>query len=112
VLGFAPGVRMEGLLDTHVPKETADHLVAVLSEALANVARHARAGRVEVVLETDGRQVRLTVSDDGVGVPAGGRRSGLRNMAERAEQLGGGLDVTGAAGRGTTLVWHVPVGER
>ncbi|MER6402284.1 GAF domain-containing sensor histidine kinase [Streptomyces viridosporus] len=112
VLGFAPGVRMEGLLDTHVPKETADHLVAVLSEALANVARHARAGRVGVVLETDGRQVRLTVSDDGVGVSAGGRRSGLRNMAERAEQLGGGLDVTGAAGRGTTLVWHVPVGER
>ncbi|MER5995039.1 histidine kinase, partial [Streptomyces viridosporus] len=55
---------------------------------------------------------RLTVSDDGVGVPAGGRRSGLRNMAERAEQLGGGLDVTGAAGGGTTLVWHVPVGER
>ncbi|WP_016823346.1 sensor histidine kinase [Streptomyces viridosporus] len=112
VLGFAPGVRMEGLLDTHVPKETADHLVAVLSEALANVARHARAGRVEVVLETDGRQVRLTVSDDGVGVPAGGRRSGLRNMAERAEQLGGELEWTSPAGGGTTLVWHVPVGER
>ncbi|PWJ03479.1 histidine kinase [Streptomyces sp. NWU49] len=109
VLGFAPGVRMEGLLDTHVPKETADHLVAVLSEALANVARHARAGRVEVVLETDGRQVRLTVSDDGVGVPAGGRRSGLRNMAERAEQLGGELEWTSPAGGGTTLVWRVPI---
>ncbi|MER6402427.1 GAF domain-containing sensor histidine kinase [Streptomyces viridosporus] len=109
VLGFAPGVRMEGLLDTHVPKETADHLVAVLSEALANVARHARAGRVGVVLETDGRQVRLTVSDDGVGVSAGGRRSGLRNMAERAEQLGGELEWTSPAGGGTTLVWRVPI---
>jgi signal transduction histidine kinase len=112
VLGFPPSVRMEGLIDTHVPKEAADHLVAVLSEALTNIARHARADRAEVVLETDGREVRLTVADNGVGVPAGGRRSGLRNMAERAERLGGTFDVTGSAGRGTTLLWRVPVGER
>ncbi len=112
VLGFAPSVRMEGLLDTHVPKETADHVVAVLSEALTNAARHAKAGRVEVVLETDGRTVRLEVSDDGVGLPAGGRRSGLRNMAERAEQLGGALETSGPPGGGTTLVWRVPVTER
>ncbi|MFI2510801.1 GAF domain-containing protein [Streptomyces sp. NPDC018972] len=112
VLGFPPSVRMEGLIDTHVPKEAADHLVAVLSEALTNIARHARADRAEVVLETDGREVRLTVADNGVGVPDGGRRSGLRNMAERAERLGGTFDVTGSAGRGTTLLWRVPVGER
>ncbi|GGZ05428.1 histidine kinase [Streptomyces poonensis] len=112
VLGFAPSVRMEGLLDTHVPKETADHVVAVLSEALTNVARHARAGRVEVALETDGRDVRLEVSDNGVGIPAGGRRSGLRNMAERARQLGGALETTGPPDGGTTLVWRVPVTER
>ncbi|QOV34022.1 GAF domain-containing sensor histidine kinase [Streptomyces ferrugineus] len=112
VLGFAPGVRMEGLLDTHVPKEVADHVVAVLSEALTNVARHAHADRAEVVLETDGREVRLTVSDTGVGIPADGRRSGLRNMAERAAQLGGALRVDCPAGGGTTLVWRVPVGER
>ncbi|GGR25139.1 hypothetical protein GCM10015536_33670 [Streptomyces griseomycini] len=109
VLGFAPSVRMEGLLDTHVPKETADHLVAVLSEALTNIARHARARRAEVVLETDGREVRLTVSDDGVGIPAGGRRSGLRNMAERAQQSGGELEWTSPADGGTTLVWRVPI---
>ncbi|MFE4052445.1 GAF domain-containing protein [Streptomyces sp. YIM B13518] len=112
VLGFPPSVRMEGLIDTHVSKEAADHLVAVLSEALTNIARHARADRAEVVLETDGREVRLTVSDNGVGVPQEGRRSGLRNMAERAERLGGTFEVTGSAGRGTTLLWRVPVGER
>ncbi|MFI8192627.1 GAF domain-containing protein [Streptomyces sp. NPDC085946] len=111
VLGFAPGVRMEGLVDTHVPKEVADHIVAVLSESLTNVARHARADRVEVLLATDGREVRLTVSDNGVGIPPEGRRSGLRNMAERAEQLGGRLEVTSSAESGTTLVWRVPLEE-
>jgi signal transduction histidine kinase len=109
VLGFAPSVRMEGLLDTHVPRETADHVVAVLSEALTNIARHARADRAEVVLETDGREVRLTVTDNGVGIPAKGRRSGLRNMAERARELGGDLEIGRPEGGGARLVWHAPV---
>ncbi|GGT44307.1 GAF domain-containing sensor histidine kinase [Streptomyces phaeofaciens] len=109
VLGFAPSVRMEGLLDTDVPKETADDVVAVLSEALTNIARHARARRAEVVLATDGREVRLSVTDDGVGIPAGGRRSGLRNMAERAERSGGRLELGEPEGGGTTLLWRVPL---
>ncbi|MCX5052986.1 MULTISPECIES: sensor histidine kinase [unclassified Streptomyces] len=111
-LGFAPSVRMEGLLDTDVPVEVADHVVAVLSEALTNVARHARAGRADVALETDGREVRLTVSDDGVGIPPDGRRSGLNNMAERARQLGGALELGGPPEGGTVLVWHVPVSPK
>ncbi|MEU2337956.1 GAF domain-containing sensor histidine kinase [Streptomyces sp. NPDC013172] len=112
VLGFPPSVRMEGLVDTEVPREIADHVIAVLSEALTNIARHARAQRADVTLEANGREVRLTVTDDGVGVPAEGRRSGLRNMAERAEQLGGSLEVNRPEGGGTSLVWQVPVGER
>ncbi|MFI2435874.1 GAF domain-containing protein [Streptomyces sp. NPDC018693] len=109
VLGFAPSVRMEGLVDTDVPREIADHVIAVLSEALTNVARHAQADRADVALETDGREVRLTVSDNGVGIPAKGRRSGLRNMAERAEQFGGELTVDCPGGGGSTLVWRVPL---
>ncbi|MFF0203739.1 GAF domain-containing protein [Streptomyces sp. NPDC005017] len=109
VLGFPPSVRMEGLLDTEVPREIADHVVAVLSEALTNVARHARAERADVVLAADAREVRLTVTDNGVGIPAEGRRSGLRNMAERARGLGGELELSSPAGGGTTLVWWVPV---
>ncbi|MEV0743181.1 GAF domain-containing protein [Streptomyces sp. NPDC050549] len=112
VLGFAPSVRMEGLVDTDVPRETADHVIAVLSEALTNIARHAHAGRADVALETDGREVRLAVTDDGVGIPADGRRSGLRNMEERALQLGGELQWTTPPQGGTKLVWRAPVGER
>ncbi len=109
VLGFAPSVRMEGLVDTDVPREIADHVMAVLSEALTNVARHAHADRADVVLETDGSEVRLVVSDNGVGIPPDGRRSGLANMAERARQLGGELKLSAPEGGGSTLEWRVPV---
>ncbi|WP_369386790.1 GAF domain-containing protein [Streptomyces sp. CG1] len=109
VLGFAPSVRMEGLVDTDVPLEIADHVVAVLTEALTNIARHAHADRAQVVLTTDGREVRLKVSDSGVGIPSGGRRSGLLNMAERAERLGGRLEVTSPEGGGAALDWRVPL---
>ncbi|MGW9032491.1 sensor histidine kinase [Streptomyces sp. NPDC055722] len=109
VLGFAPSVRMEGLLDTDVPKETADHVTAVLSESLTNIARHAHADRADVSLSTDGHELLLTVRDNGVGIPPDGRRSGLRNMTERAEQLGGRLEWDCPPDGGTTLVWRVPV---
>lgn len=109
VLGFAPSVRMEGLVETRVPREIADHLIAVLSESLTNIARHAHAGRGDVSLTADSHQVRLTVRDNGVGIPADGRRSGLRNMAERAQQLGGELELSSPSDGGTTLVWWVPV---
>ncbi|WP_217145820.1 GAF domain-containing protein [Streptomyces sp. AC627_RSS907] len=111
LLGFAPSVRMEGLLDTHVPGQTADHVMAVLTESLTNIARHAGADRADVVLETDGKQIRLTVTDNGVGIPAGGRRSGLTNMAERARKLGGDMELESPGGRGARLVWHAPLGQ-
>ncbi|MDH6448360.1 MULTISPECIES: GAF domain-containing protein [unclassified Streptomyces] len=109
VLGFAPSVRIEGLVDTDVPREIADHVVAVLSEALTNTARHARADRAAVALTADARRIRLTVTDNGVGIPPDGRRSGLRNLAERAHQLGGELELSRPADGGATLVWSVPL---
>ncbi|MFE9451597.1 GAF domain-containing protein [Streptomyces sp. NPDC006739] len=109
VLGFAPSVRMEGLLDTDVPHEVADQVVAVLSEALTNIVRHAHADRAQIVLTTDSRDLSLTVSDNGVGIPPHGRRSGLRNVAERAEQLGGQFEVSSPEGGGALLRWRVPL---
>ncbi|PRX00856.1 UNVERIFIED_ORG: hypothetical protein CLV66_1331, partial [Actinomadura viridilutea] len=46
---------------------------------------------------------------DGVGLCEGGRRSGLRNMAERAERLGGSFQATTRPSGGTAVVWRVPV---
>ncbi|MFF1798901.1 sensor histidine kinase, partial [Kitasatospora sp. NPDC058263] len=109
-LGFAPRLSMEGLLDTDVPQELAEHVLAVLGESLSNAARHARASRVEVALRALGGRVTLTVTDDGVGVPAGGRRSGLRNLAERAERAGGSFALREAEDGGTRVVWEAPLG--
>ncbi|MEU3465383.1 GAF domain-containing sensor histidine kinase [Streptomyces sp. NPDC006733] len=109
VLGFTPSVRLEGLLDTQVPRNVADQVLAVLAESLTNVAKHAHATRVQVALETDGRQVVLTITDNGVGLPAERSGSGLPNLRERALQLGGGMELARPPGGGTTLVWHAPI---
>uniref|UniRef100_UPI003F79E1FA sensor histidine kinase n=1 Tax=Streptosporangium sp. H16 TaxID=3444184 RepID=UPI003F79E1FA len=108
-LGFMPGLTMEGRLDTGVPPEIAEHLPAVLREALSNVVRHARASKVEVSVELGEERLVLTVTDDGAGLPADGRRSGLRNLQTRAENLGGFLGTETPEGGGTRLVWSVPL---
>lgn len=109
--GFAPALRIEGLVDTDVPADVADHALAVLGEALSNAARHSGARTVDVHLHLARGELTLTVTDDGCGLPDDGdARSGLRNMEERALALGGTLELgTGAEDCGTRLVWRVPV---
>jgi two-component system, NarL family, sensor histidine kinase DevS len=109
VLGFPPSVRFSGPVDTLVTEQTAEHLLAVLREALSNAARHAHATRVEVGLAVDGADVTLTVTDDGSGIAPGGRRSGLENLRERAAQLGGTFTAQPGSHAGTVLVWKVPL---
>ncbi|MER6779059.1 MULTISPECIES: GAF domain-containing protein [unclassified Streptomyces] len=111
VLGFTPALSMEGLIDTDVPAAVAEEVLAVVGEALTNVARHARAARAEVSVVAANGTLTVTVTDEGIGLPDGGRRSGLRNLAERAEKLGGSMAVAarGAGERGTRLEWRVPL---
>ncbi|WP_417629399.1 GAF domain-containing protein [Nonomuraea rubra] len=108
-LGFMPGLRMEGQIDTLVPEQVAEHLLAVLREALSNVVRHSHATRAEVSIAVADRRLNLTVSDNGVGLGEGGRRSGLRNIEERAGRLGGTAELESQEGGGTRLNWHVPL---
>jgi len=111
VLGFRPTLHMSGVLDT-IDEATTAEVAAVTREALSNVARHARARKVEVSLKNADGELSLVVSDDGEGIPASHRLgSGLLNMHDRAERLGGGCGVTSAAGAGTTVRWQIPVGD-
>ncbi|MCT9090415.1 GAF domain-containing protein [Streptomyces sp. ASQP_92] len=117
-LGFKPAHRFLGAVDTLVGELTGKNLIAALREALSNAFRHAEASRIEVVVDAtaqlpDGSAgVRLTVADNGVGIPADGRRSGLRNLRRRAEALGGSSSYgpgLGDGGGGTTVVWEAPL---
>ncbi|MGO8874166.1 MAG: GAF domain-containing protein [Acidimicrobiales bacterium] len=110
-LGFLPRVAFEGPLDTATGAEVAASAVAVVREALSNAARHARATRVEVVVTSTAQELEVTVKDDGIGIRRSASRGGhgLRNMASRAERLGGSLDVRSEPGEGTTITWTVPL---
>ena len=91
-------------------------LYRVLQEAVTNVARHAEAGRVGIILEASEQEARLIVEDDGhgftwddsgSGAPSG--RLGLLGMRERLTLVGGTLEVETSPGGGTTLFSRVPL---
>jgi signal transduction histidine kinase len=115
MLGFAPSLRLGAGLATPVSPELAEQVLAALREALSNAARHADASGVDVTVDVDPDGIlTVLVTDDGTGIPAGIKRSGLRNLATRAEDLGGELrlepaDPTAPA-PGTRLEWRVPRG--
>jgi signal transduction histidine kinase len=108
-LGFQPRVTFGGAIDTLVPSNVGEQLIAVLREALSNAARHAGATAVEVQVDADPSRVVLVVRDDGRGIPRGGRRSGLANLATHAQDLGGTFDARGGSGGGTVIEWSVPL---
>ena len=109
VLGFRPTLHFIGVLDS-IDQEVTGEVAAVVREALSNVARHARAKRVEVSLSHIGERLGVVISDDGSGIPSSHRLgSGLLNMQDRAARLDGTCTVTSVEGTGTTVRWQVPV---
>jgi signal transduction histidine kinase len=108
-LGFAPRVRFDGPVDTTITADIAGQMLAVLRESLSNVLRHAQAAAVDVTVAA-GRELILTVADDGVGPPAApGTGNGLRNLAARAEALGGHSGIRPRTPRGTIIEWCIPL---
>jgi len=113
MLGFAPSLRLGAGLGALTDEELTEQALIVLREALSNMARHAGASRADVTVDVDHDGIlSVVVTDNGTGIPAGNRRSGLRNLAERAAALGGELRLSpaepAAERPGTRLEWRVP----
>jgi signal transduction histidine kinase len=108
-LGFAPSVQLQGRVDQGLGPQIQPVFMAVLREALGNVARHARAGSVWIDLRVSDDQVQLRVTDNGRGIPEQRHESGLRHARRRAMLLGGSLDLWANEPSGTIFVWSVPL---
>jgi len=106
LLGYRPTVELIGPVERG---EIASHdIIAVLREALTNVARHAHATQVHVCLAADHDQIRLTVRDNGDGIKSSNRASGTCNMLLRAQQHDGSCEWLPATPSGTLVQWTIP----
>jgi PAS domain S-box-containing protein len=109
-VGIAAELHTAGLLDDRLASEAETALYRIAQEALNNIAKHARAKSVEIILERRSDQVLLIVEDDGVGFDAGeagatsGQGFGLLGMKERAALVGASLQIESSSGRGTTVL--------
>lgn len=108
-LSFEPEVTVDEAIDSLGP-ELGEELIATLGEAMSNVVRHAQATACEVSVRFLDDLVRLTVVDNGVGVPSKlEHRGGLVNMLDRASLLGGTCTIGAMPSGGTEVDWSVPV---
>lgn len=104
--------KARGFSGQRLPAEVETALFRIAQEAMTNVARHADASRVDLLVEHRGDRVQLIVEDDGIGFDSQraweGDQIGLIGMRERAEGLGGTMTIETAHGNGTTIVVEVP----
>ena len=116
--GFAARTGVEVSVDSsysgRLPDETETHLFRIAQEALTNVARHARANRVDIQLEALGGEIFLTIRDDGCGIsgeaPADGRRGlGLIGIRARARSAGGDAEILSRPGEGVVIKVRAPL---
>jgi signal transduction histidine kinase len=111
-LGMRAEVRFVGPVDNAVPPHVADHILAVVREALTNAAKHARATRCSVEISVDEEFVLVEVIDNGSGLvvdKVGSAGRGLMNLRNRAEKLSGTFEIFSVEGGGTRLSWSAPV---
>ena len=110
--GLAVDIRIAHACES-MPKDTAIALFRVVQEGLSNIIRHAEAKTVTLGLDGDSRTCNITLADDGHGFDAGSPQfrwsHGLMGMRQRAEALGGALQVESRLGQGTLLRVSVPI---
>jgi signal transduction histidine kinase len=109
VLGLLPQVSFSGPVDAVVGDALVEEVLAVLREALTNVGKHAHASQVVITIAA-GDELRLVVADDGDGMgDVTSTGHGLKNLRQRAERLGGDVELGTSREGGTRLTWHVPL---
>ncbi len=104
-----PEFRFVGPVDLMSDAGTTDDVVAVVTEALANVVRHAHADCVSIEVSTAAGNLRVEVIDDGIGFAGGQLFSGLSNLRNRAQARDGEMRLEDARPHGTHLTWSIPV---
>jgi len=108
-LGYSPMFRFEGPVDNAIPDALALHVIAVVREGLANIAKHANSPTAEVRVTVAQGEVIVELADSGRGL---GERSsggyGLVNLTTRAGELGGTFEVNDNPGGGTQVRWRAP----
>jgi signal transduction histidine kinase len=109
-LGARPELSFHGPIDNTIANPTADHILAVIREALTNAGKYANASVYRVILRVEDGIV-LEVADNGDGFDPADITTGLglANLRNRAEMLKGDFRVVTRAGEGTRLVWTVPL---
>jgi PAS domain S-box-containing protein len=105
-----------GIAEEAMPENLKANIFRITQEALNNIARHSKAEWVDISLTKNGSEIKLVVSDDGVGMDmdkilqtSAARSFGLTNMRERAEFTGGSFSIVSAPGAGTTIRAHWPI---
>lgn len=94
---------------THISGDIAPHIRAVCTEATSNAVRHGCATKVDVSLDRVGVSLVLTITDNGLGAnPEAPLGNGLKNMRERAQSLGGTMNIETSNSSGTRITWVVP----
>jgi len=112
--GVATELRFVGFGSERLPRVLERGLYRIAQEALTNVARHARAKAVTVLLRLVGEELTMTISDDGCGFRTGAPEHGLKThlgcqgMRERASMLGGELKMKSRVGGGTCITVQIP----
>jgi signal transduction histidine kinase len=103
-------LKMEGNFDT-LPDKHRTCIYRVVQEAMTNCARHARASNIRIGVALEGNQLRVSVTDDGIGLKPGsrGKGLGLKGIDERVKELHGTSRISRGPTRGTTLLVRIPL---